>query len=283
MAPEENDIIETAEDVEAKELMEQWSKENDLTDGDTENDASGPLHYDEDLEKFRREIYAADDKLDQIVLGTSDFDKAVDDFEKMTGVRPVMVVSLNGLGTKSARVAFDECCFLELIGPDPKQTHRPLGDKLADIEPGKLVPLHYGVRNKSASAMKDEEFKELGFECDEVTMVAHDQGMPWKWDLIFLQGHDDGGLVPFYVNWGDSHHAAGRLPIVGHSAKVSVKAPAGHSVHKLVEDVAGITTEEGDSFVEFTFQNDKGTHTFSGSSLKGISFPQEGGLEVKGC
>jgi hypothetical protein len=42
----------------------------------------------------------------------------------------------------------------------------------------------------------------LGFGCDKVTMVAVDRGMPWEWDLIVLEGHNDGGIVPFFVDWG---------------------------------------------------------------------------------
>lgn len=192
-----------------------------------------------------------------------------------------MVVSLNGLGTKSARIAFENCCFLEIIAPDPKQTYRPLGDKLTHLEPGKLVPLHYAVRNKDAEELKDEDWSDLGFSCDKVTMVAKDRGMPWQWDLYFLEGHDDGGIVPYFTHWGKSHHAAGRLPILGSLDKVTVRAPADNKVHKLLEEVKGLTTEEGDNFFEFTFTSKTGSHTFSGSSLIGVSFPLAGGIPVQ--
>ena len=284
------DPAESAEDIEAKELMAKWEKEMGddpgatATDDDSLED-SGPLHYDDDLEKYRRDVNPKDGELDHMVLATADLDKAMEEFEKETGVKPVMVCSLNGLGTKSARVAFDECCFLEIVAPDPKQTNRPLGDKLVDVAPpGVMVPLHYAVRDSNAAKYRDTKFPELGYKkTDQVTMVAKDRGMPWKWDMVFLEGHDDGGLVPFFVDWGDAHHAAGRLPVVGSGPRVTVKAPSDHRVHKLLDDVVWIDTDESDDVgVSFAFTGKDGQSlSYSGRSPVGISFPQEGGLPVK--
>jgi len=278
----------TPEDIEAKQLMEKWSKE---VDSDTQSIASDGAasglaeDYDDDLEQYRREVPGANDNnvIDHIVLGTSDLDRALEDFESLTGAKPVMVVSLNGLGTKSARIAFNSCSFLEIIGPDPKQSSRPLGDKLGAIPEGKMIPIHYAVRHRKAPQMKESEFAEMGFpECDQVTMVAKDRGLPWTWDLVFMEGHEDAGLVPYFVNWRDSHHASGRLPVVGDLKTVVVRAPSDNAIHKLLANVEGVETEDGENFVKFQFTSPKGTHTFSGSSLIGVSFPTEGGLPVKG-
>jgi Glyoxalase-like domain len=266
----------TAEDAEMNNLMAKWDAENNVEDvsvtsaeGDDE-----PEGYDEMLEKFRRTVTVTNNALDNIVLGTSNLEKTMDDFEEMTGVRPLMVVSMNGLGTKSARVAFESCAFLEFIGPDPAQGTFPLAQKLAKIPEGQTVPMHYAVRNSKAADMKDGAWKEQGFECDQVTMIAKDRGMPWKWDMYFLEGHDDGGIVPFFIIWGESHHAAGRLPIVGTLDSVTVRAPASSKVHGLLLGVDDIKAESGDNHFEFSFTTQKGTHKFSGSNLIGISYPK---------
>jgi hypothetical protein len=273
------------EDSQAKELLAKWDAEygdDDSVDTPTGDVTAAIDGYDEELEKYRRTVYPKDNEIDHVILGCTDLDVAMDDFEKMTGTKPVMVVSLNGLGTKSARIAFESCCYLEFVAPDPKQScTSALKESLAKLPAGKTVPIGYAVRHSQASAMKDDQFKSLGFECDQVTMVARDRGMPWKWDMIFLEGHGDGGLVPYYVNWGDAHHAAGRLPIVGTLDKVAVRAPSGHKIHDLLDDVKGINVDSGDSYFEFSFTSPKGTHSFSGSSLVGVTFPKEGGLPVK--
>jgi hypothetical protein len=276
------------EDSQAKELLAKWDAEygddDSVETGETPTgDVSAGIDgYDEELEKYRRTVHPKDNEIDHVILGCTDLDAAMEDFEKVTGTKPVMVVSLNGLGTKSARIAFESCCFIEIVGPDPKQTcTSALKESLEKLPPGKTVPIGYAVRHSRASDMKDEEFKKLGFECDQVTMVAKDRGMPWKWDMIFLEGHGDGGLVPYYVNWGEAHHAAGRLPIVGTLDSVIVRAPSSHKLHELLDDVRGIKMDTGDAFFEFTFTTSKGTLSFSGSNLVGVTFPKEGGLPVK--
>lgn len=142
------------EDAEARKLMEEWG-----LDGDNDDDVSSVEDdgldqdygdYDDFLEKFRRDVNPGDNEIDHIILGTSNLEQSLEDFSNMTGSKPVMVVSLNGVGTKSARIAFEDCCFLEIIGPDPKQPNMLLGDKLSKIPSGKMVPLHYAIRSTRA-------------------------------------------------------------------------------------------------------------------------------------
>ena len=79
-------------------------------DGNDDDDDAEVLDEDELLTKFRRTLVIPDDSFDHVVLGTSDVERSIEDFEKMTGVRPVYVISLNGLGTKSARGMYP-CTF----------------------------------------------------------------------------------------------------------------------------------------------------------------------------
>lgn len=288
--------VETAKDDNAEmedgaDLLAKWDAENpdskggeDADDFAAEEDVS--LGYDYDLEKFRREVHPKDNELDHVLLGTADLDVAMEDFEKKTGVKPVMVTSLKGCGTVSARIAFENCVFLEIVAPDPKQPtcSSDLKESLAKLPAGEMVPLGYAVRHKKTVDMQKERFEPMGFSCDQVTMVAIDRCKPWKWDMVFLEGHNDGGLVPFFVSWGEAHHAAGRLPIIGTLDSVKVRAPVEHKIHQLLQGVGDVSVDSGDekSF-EFTFTSKNGSsHTFSGTSLIGVSFPKEGGIAVKG-
>lgn len=271
-------FVETMADVlsnsdhEAKKLMAEWGC--DLENNDASSVASEPeeyTDYDEFLEQFRRDVHPGDDELDHIILGTSDMEQSLAEFEEMTGMKPVMVVSMNGVGTKSARVAFQDATFLEIIGPDPKQTgSRLLGDKLSTIPSGKMVPLHYAIRSKKA---QNTSWEDLGVEVDKVSMIARDKGLLWKWDMHILEGHNEGGIFPYVVDWGEAHHASGKLPIVGSLDKVVVRTTE-ESVQTLLEGIDGVNVGEGSNLLEFTFTSPKGTHTFSSSSPIGISFPK---------
>jgi catechol 2,3-dioxygenase-like lactoylglutathione lyase family enzyme len=264
------------DDEDVKKLMANWDAdhpENEDSISSHDGDVDEPLHYDDMLEQFRREVSPGDNELDHIVLGVRDLDKAVEDFEKLTGHKPVMVVSLNGMGTKSARVSFEEPIFIEIIGPDPKQDNRHLGATLAALPEGEFVPFHYAVRCSTASEKKKNDWKDMGFGCDQVTMVAKDRGMPWKWDMYILQDHTDGGLIPYFCDWKEAKHASGRLPIIGNFGKVTVTAPSSNPLHNLLAGFKNINVETGSENFTFEFTTATGTHTFSSASMIGITFP----------
>lgn len=265
----------SVEEREMNDLMSKWDAENNYQDvSDDEDDCEiEPMGYDDMLEKYRRNVVVTDNAFDHVVLGTSNLEKAIDMFEEETGVRPLMVVSHNGLGTKSARVAFQQCAFLEILGPDPKQESTDLSKKLSALPEDKLVPVHYAIRKSNSKDLKTAQWKEMGFTCDEVTMVAKDNGMPWLWHMFFLEGHDEGGLLPFFIDWGDSHHAAGRLPIVGELQSVSVFTSSS-KVEDLLAGVDGVDVGSGEPHFEIAFSTPKGEKIFTASSLFGISFPK---------
>lgn len=264
------------EDAEARDLLDKWNLSNDDEEEEAEAGEEEEEVEDEDdaLEKYRRDVHPGDDELDHIILGTNNLEKAVEDFAEMTGVKPMSVVSIKGVGTKSARVAFElGATFLEIIGPDPNQEVKTtLAQALTDLPTDGMVPLHYAVR--SSETIEKKSWTELKLKCDCVTMISHDQGNAWKWDMNILEGHEDRGLVPFFVNWGDAHHASGKLPIVGDIKTVKVQAPETSPVHKLLSGISGIDVSEGDNLLEFTFTSPKGEHTFSCSDPFGVEFPK---------
>lgn len=274
----------TKEDAEMKKLMDKWEITSDGSSLSSSHDHDDLLDYDDLLEKFRRTVTITDHDIDQIILGTSDLDAAVAKFEQQMGVASpntvTWVASLNGTGTKSARMAFESCCFLEIVGPDPKQetvSSTPLKEALSKIAKDKIVPLHYAFRSKDA----EQIVQNSGYGYNKITMVAKDKGMPWTWDQYFLEDHDEGGLVPFVTNWKESFHVSGKLPILGKLESVKVSAPADSKIHKLLDNVNGIQVETGSRNLEFTFSSPTGSHTFSCTDPIGITFPDDGGLPVK--
>jgi hypothetical protein len=145
-----------------------------------------------------------------------------------------------------------------------------------------MVPVHYAVRNSQATTrVKKEVLPALGLTVDHVTMVAKDNNKPWLWDVVFLQSHSEGGILPYFIQWRDLH-ASERLPIVGTIDKVVVRAPSDSKLHKILSDpVNGLEVERGEAKFEISFTSGKGTHKFSTPSPIGIVFPEEGGLPLK--
>lgn len=88
-----------------------------------------------------------------------------------------------------------------------------------------------------------------------------------------MYGHQIGGCVPFYIDWGYCDHPSATIPEVGALKTIIVRAPSGHKVHSLLESVSGITVEEGDPMLEFSFGSPEGTITFSADNPNGVKFP----------
>jgi len=197
------------------------------------------------------------------------------EFENMTGIKPSVVGSLRGLGTKSARVGLDKNAYIEIIAPDPKNSG-PIGAALAkDLEEGTLIPYHYAIRSSEVEDMKDDYVpNELGWQPDHISMFgASPDGLPKKWEMLYLYGHRIGGCVPFYIDWGQCDHPSASIPEVGSLKSLIVRAPAGHKVHDLLKSVKGIEVEEGEPMLEFAFGSPEGTITFSADYPTGIKFP----------
>jgi hypothetical protein len=273
-----------------KNMLAQWD-DSDASDSslDDESDESDDDDIDSDYadaDKIERmmsnhqtkdQLGLMDGQIDHIVLAAPDYDEAIKEFSTITGIVPARVGTTKGLGMKAARVAFDENCYIEIIAPDPKSSG-PIGDKLAKLEDGALVPYHYAIRASNLEYLQDDYVpNELGYIPDRINLYSTaPDGSPAKWGLLFMQGHYLGGVVPYYVDWGRCSHPLSGIPQVGKLKGIVVTAPAGSQVHNLMRNVKHVTTEVGEPALEFAVGSPEGTITFSSGKPEGIVFP--GGL-----
>lgn len=270
-----DDDSEGSEDARMKKLLASWDD-----DGDNDEDSDDDDEEDEEDEAnkpgaTKHDLNLQDNVLDHVVLAAPDLQEAMKEFENMTGIKPSVVGSLRGLGTKSARVGLDNNAYIEIIAPDPKNSG-PIGAALAsELEEGTLVPYHYAIRSSEVAEMKDEYVpNELGWQPDHISMFgASPDGTPRKWEMLFMYGHQLGGCVPFYIDWGECDHPTASIPEVGALKTFVVRAPGGHKVHDLLSKISGITVQEGDPLLEFSFGSPEGTITFSADNPNGIKFP----------
>lgn len=220
-------------------------------------------------------VHLDDNVLDHIVLAASDLEKAMEQFEQMTGITPTHVGPLQGLGAKTAHVGLDNNRYIEILAPD-LDSPGPLGDELKTLEEGTLVPYHYSIRSSEVSRLiEGYVYDVLGWDPDHIAMV---QALPdnsiRQWDLLTMYGHDMGGVAPYYVRWNDpAHHPTASIPLNAILVACTVRAPENHDVHKLITGVGGINIEFGDPMLECSLSTPKGVLTFSASSPKGLVFP----------
>jgi len=163
----DSDASDNEEDERMKQLLAAW---DDDEDDDDSSDSSDSDEDDEEEDQVpagatKHDLNLQDNVLDHIVIAAPDFEEALKEFENMTGIKPSVVGSLRGLGTKSARVGLDKNAYIEIIAPDPKNSG-PIGAALArDLEEGTLLPYHFAIRSSEVTEMKDDYVpNELGWQ-----------------------------------------------------------------------------------------------------------------------
>ena len=261
--------VENDEDAAMQALMDSFIMEmGGVSDDDsstTSSSSSGPTY---------REVLLENNVIDHVVLAAPDLESAILEFQEMTGVQPVVSSHIKGLGIKTARVSFEGSSFLEIIAPDPAKTG-PIGVLLKSIGLTGLVPFHWAIRTEDAEALKPQLSK-LGYTPDCIVMTgASPNGTPRTWEMLYLYGQKMRGMCPFFINWDRSDHPCETMPIVGELIGVTIRAPAGDLIHKLIGHTGstGFKLEEGIPKFEIIFDSPEGEVTLQADKMAGFQFP----------
>lgn len=270
----------TEEDAAMKALLAEWGGDDPVPNDDDDDDDG-----DDSSNASEREVQLEDNVIDHIVLAAPDLEEAMEQFEKMTGIGAVVAGSINGLGIKCSRISFNDSSYIEIIAPDPKSSG-PIGQLLKSKGITELTPFHFAIRSTKVEALK-EEVKKFGYVPDHITMFGgHKDGTPMKWEMLYLYGHNMGGICPFFINWSNTDHPCAKLPVVGKLKKFTIRAPENDPVHKLLDHITikGFNVEVGKSKLSFQFSSPEGTIKFATSKAVGFKFPgfddEEHGLDA---
>ncbi len=117
-----------------------------------------------------------------------------------------------GFGTHNALLHLGERCYLELIARDPTQDRLTgLGGHLEGLESPALVT--WCAASEDLEAVADVA-RSHGLEPGEITSMSRKRpdGGELHWQILQLGGHPYGGLLPFFITWGETPHPAGDAP-----------------------------------------------------------------------
>jgi Glyoxalase-like domain len=274
---------ETSEDRRMKDVLTRWNQDDDSSDSsDVSSDFSDEDQYCVDghnsVHMTKEELGLEDNALDHILLAAPDFDEAMKDFETLTAIRPSIAGSLKGLGCLTARIGLDKQAYIDIIAPDPDKPG-PIGEHLKQMEHGSFTPIHYAVRRGDLSDLAEDYVpNELGYTPDRIKMfMAGTDGTPKKWEMLFMHGHFHGGVVPYFVDWGECEHPIGSIAQAGSLKSFEVSCLPGSKVHTLLKGMKDVTVVDSDVVgLKFSFLSPEGTVTFSAQNPQGLKFP---GLE----
>jgi hypothetical protein len=148
-------------------------------------------------------------RIDHLVYATPDLNRGIEEVEKLVGVRAAPGGRHPGRGTRNALVALGPSVYLEIIAPDPDQ-------------PPPETPRAFGIDALSRSRLAAWAVK--GRHIEDIAATAARNGVPLgeiasgsrkrpdgvllSWRYTDPRAMVAGGVVPFFIDWGDSPHPA---------------------------------------------------------------------------
>jgi hypothetical protein len=151
--------------------------------------------------------------LDHLVYATPDLDAAVESLAARLGVRPAGGGQHPGLGTRNALLALGPRCYLEIVGPDPAQP-RPEGPRwfgIDTLDAPRLVTWCAAATDLPALRARAVA---CGVPLGEVRAGGRvrPDGVRLAWRVTSPFTVLARGLIPFFIDWGDSPHPAASAP-----------------------------------------------------------------------
>lgn len=147
--------------------------------------------------------------IDHLVYAVSDLEQGIERLEVLTGVRPALGGEHQAWGTHNAILQLGDSEYLEVIAPNPRA-------------PGIEVPRAFqGNGRLTAWAAKTSGIEQLlaiarraWIELGEIHHGERlgDDGERLTWSLTDPAAVVFEGLVPFFIDWGDSAHPAASAP-----------------------------------------------------------------------
>ena len=149
--------------------------------------------------------------IDHLLWAVPDLDEGRQDLGRKTGVAPALGGRHPGVGTWNALLDLGQRRYLEIIAPDPDQKgFSGLGRLLEGVHEPQLLTWCAGTQDIATLADKAHA---AGLGPGPVTSMQRRRpdGTLLQWKIVMLFGHDAGPLVPFFIEWGGTHHPTQEL------------------------------------------------------------------------
>jgi hypothetical protein len=177
-------------------------------------------------------------KVDHLVYATPDLNRGVEEIEKILGVRATPGGQHPGRGTRNALITLGPAIYLEIIAPDPEQPHpktpRPFG--IDGLKESRLVA--WAAKGSDLGRLKDEAARK-GARLGEVMSGSRRRtdGVLLSWRYTDPQTVLADGLVPFFIDWGQSPHPAHTAAQGASLIALRAEHPDAQRVQRLLREI----------------------------------------------
>ena len=161
-------------------------------------------------QQMRNELLS---KIDHLVYATPDLADGIKQVERLLGVKAIPGGQHPGGGTRNALIGLGDNTYLEIIGPDPDQPKpaQPRRFGIDDLKAPRLVT--WAAKGTDLEAIV-ENAKGHGLDLGQVQAGRRRRpdGVLLSWRLTVSPALNEGGVVPFFIDWGETPHPAAALP-----------------------------------------------------------------------
>lgn len=154
-------------------------------------------------------------KIDHLIFAAPTLESGMDAVEKILGIRPIIGGQHKGRGTHNALLTFGDIYF-EVIAPDPTQPDvpKPLWMKTDQATQPKLWTWA-AVKSDLFELEKIAKQNQIPLGEIESGTRIQTNGNILKWQLTEPILENENGIMPFFLNWGETIHPSKTLPQAG--------------------------------------------------------------------
>jgi len=152
-------------------------------------------------------------RVDHLVYAAPDLDAAIAYVEELLGIRATVGGSHPGGGTRNALLALGPSTYLEIIAPDPAQTDIA-GERIFRIDRlGQPTLVTWAANSDDVDRIAAID---IGSGATPGASLAGSRRRPdgvllaWQYTDPAVVRYD--GIVPFFIDWGDTPHPAASAP-----------------------------------------------------------------------
>ena len=173
--------------------------------------------------------------LDHLVYATPDVARSTGDMERLLGVRAVAGGRHPMWGTHNALISVGERAYLEIVGPDP-EAQAPPGVRPFGLDAWGPPRLVTWAAQGAPLADRVERARAAGVELGEPVARSRlrPDGTLLRWMMTDSTRPREGGVIPFFIDWGETPHPATSAPGGGRLVALRARHPEAARVRALL-------------------------------------------------
>jgi hypothetical protein len=189
---------------------------------------------------------------DHLVVGIRALDEGIDQFEKLTAVKPAVGGQHPGRGTENALASLGPGAYLEILAPRLDAAVSGDDAELYGLDRLTIVTWAVAVEDTIPAAAA---LNTAGFETTPAKRGSRvtPAGERLEWTVFKLASGATTSMAPFFIQWGDgTRHPSGTAPDGCVLERLVVREPEPDRLRALLDalDVAGVAVEDGNARIE---------------------------------